>query len=275
MSFTFTHVLQAAGIDPKNVRLLRHQDARSERGRTPYDLFMNDRSSFERYQSAQSKVNRSKLRSDYWASFVGTPDKRTLFCGLYACRYVGIGDRDLPFPIVEAGISKAGEYDLYELTLQDALREYIALMCIDWGLGFKSWIQRNTDKKVEELLREFREPDFPGFAKFVKRLSELETLPSNWVAVLKNAKGIYLLSCPATREVYIGQASGSNGFWGRWIEYVQNGHGGNVRLKNRTISDYQVSILQHVGDGQESELDRLEELWKQKLQSREMGLNAN
>jgi hypothetical protein len=41
------------------------------------------------------------------------------------------------------------------------------------------------------------------------------------------------------------------------------------------MSDYQVSILQHVGDVDENELDRLEELWKQKLQSREMGLNAN
>jgi hypothetical protein len=272
---TFTNVLQAAGIEPKNVRLLRHQDARSDPGKTPYDLFRNDRPSFELYQSTQSIENRSRLKSDYWASFVGTPDRRTLFCGLYASRYVGIGDRDLPFPIVEGGISKAGQSDFYELTIQDALKEYIGVMFIDWGDGFKAWIQRNTDKKITELHREFKEPDFPGFAKFVKRLSELETLPSNWVAVLKNARGIYLLSCPATREVYIGKASGSDGFWGRWNEYVQNGHGGNVRLKNRTMSDYQVSILQHVGDVDENELDRLEELWKQKLQSREMGLNAN
>jgi hypothetical protein len=47
------------------------------------------------------------------------------------------------------------------------------------------------------------------------------------------------------------------------------------RLRVRDPSDYQVSILETVGSANVSELDALEARWKQKLQSREMGLNAN
>ncbi len=97
-----------------------------------------------------------------------------------------------------------------------------------------------------------------------------------WIAILKNAKGVYLLTCPRTKEQYVGSAYGEDGFWGRWQEYVKNGHGGNIGLKSRDPSDYQVSILEVNGSslGMEEIIGR-EGLWKQKLQSREMGLNRN
>ncbi|WP_410001986.1 hypothetical protein [Rubinisphaera sp. JC750] len=54
------------------------------------------------------------------------------------------------------------------------------------------------------------------------------------------------------------------------------GHGGNVELKVRDPSDYQVSILEVAGSAATTEeILSLESLWKQKLQSREMGLNRN
>ena len=37
-----------------------------------------------------------------------TSDKRTLFCGLYASRYVGVGDRDVPYPHREGKIGQGG-----------------------------------------------------------------------------------------------------------------------------------------------------------------------
>jgi hypothetical protein len=275
MSLTFKTALVEAGIDPSNVRLLRHQDSRADYGRTPYEMFKNDRPSFELYQSHQSFDRRSHLKAEYWASFVGTPDKRTLFCGLYTSRYIGVGDRDVPCPHIEGETDKAGHYDLYELILQEALKAYGGLMFIDWGDSPRTWIQRKTEKLITELHREFREVEFPGFSKFIKRLSEIETLPSEWAALLRNQRGVYLLTCPMTKEQYVGKASGQDGFWGRWQDYLVDGHGGNIRLRNRT-SDYQVSILETVGNAAtDQELDALEALWKQKLQSRDMGLNAN
>lgn len=47
-------------------------------------------------------------------------------------------------------------------------------------------------------------------------------------------------------------------------------------LKSRDPSDYQVSILEVAGSAATvEEIREMEKLWKQKLQSREMGLNRN
>jgi hypothetical protein len=60
------------------------------------------------------------------------------------------------------------------------------------------------------------------------------------------------------------------------MDYVANGHGGNVGLRSRDPADYQVSILEVVGNAATFEdVIALEGLWKSKLQSREMGLNQN
>ena len=82
MSLQFNTLLNQADIAPAAVRLLRHQDSRSTKGRTPYELWRDDRPAFESYQAIQSFNNRSKLRSNYWASFVVTPSRETLFAGL-------------------------------------------------------------------------------------------------------------------------------------------------------------------------------------------------
>jgi hypothetical protein len=154
----------------------------------------------------------------------------------------------------------------------------VGRLVIDWGLGDRAWIQRADlqDKRIIELYREFKEPDFPGFLEFMAPLSRLDRLPPSWKAVLQSSKGIYLLTCPKTREQYVGSATGAEGFWGRWQEYVQTGHGGDVALKSRAPSDYQASILEVAGTASSpDDILKMEGRWKLKLQSREMGLNRN
>lgn len=127
-----------------------------------------------------------------------------------------------------------------------------------------------------ELHRVFHEPDFPGFLNFIKHLSELGNMPTSWLAALKSSRGIYLLTCPKTKEQYIGSATGEEGFWGRWQDYIQTGHGDNLGLKSRDPSDYQVSILEVAGTSATKEdMGKMEGLWQRKLQSSEMGLNRN
>ncbi len=54
------------------------------------------------------------------------------------------------------------------------------------------------------------------------------------------------------------------------------GHGGNVALKSREPSDYQVSILEVAGSyANIDDILKMEARWKQKLQSQEMGVNRN
>src|SRR5690349_8993778 len=118
MPLRFNSILAQAGIAPASVRLLRHQDSRSAKGRTPYELWRDDRPAFEFYQSSQNLGNRSKLCADYWASFVVTPVGETLLAGFYACRYVGVNDVERVLPNT-GGSDPAGTCDIYELSLHD------------------------------------------------------------------------------------------------------------------------------------------------------------
>jgi hypothetical protein len=149
---------------------------------------------------------------------------------------------------------------------------------IAWGDGTRAWVQRaeKQNKPVIDVRPEFKEPEFPGFLNFVSPLSKIQGLPKTWSENLKNAAGVYLFTCPKTKEQYVGSASGGEGFWHRWMQYVTNNHGGNVALKSRDYSDYQVSILEVAGSASSiDDIMKMECRWKQKLQSRDMGLNRN
>ena len=149
---------------------------------------------------------------------------------------------------------------------------------IEWGPATRAWVQRadQQNKQVNELRTTFKEPDFPGFLNFEKPLSLLEVLPKDWITALQSTKGVYLLTCPRTKEQYVGSARGAEGFWNRWQFYAQTGHGHNVGLKSREPSDYRVSILEVAGSSSsDEEILAMERRWKRKLQSQEMGLNRN
>jgi hypothetical protein len=60
------------------------------------------------------------------------------------------------------------------------------------------------------------------------------------------------------------------------MNYAATGDGGNVRLRSRERSDYQVSILEVAGSAATADdILKMETRWKVKLQTREMGLNGN
>lgn len=277
MQLRFNHLLTSSGIAPRDVRLLRHQDKRSEKGKTPYELWRDDRPQFELYQSVQSFDNESALNAEYWAAFVGTPRGETLFAGLYSVRLTGPLKHAKPMPNTSA-VDEAGSCNEYQLSIVSDFQEFEGKLFIDWGPGKRRWIQRadNQDKVITELHSAFKEPEFPGFLRLITQLSKINSFPASWISALTNSRGIYLLACPKTREHYVGRADGNQGFWGRWQEYLRTNHGGNVALKSRDPGDYQVTILEVAGTHTSpEELASMEALWKQKLLSREMGLNRN
>ena len=275
MPLTFNQALATYGIDPREVRLLRHQ-GRGPSGRTPFVLWRDVRPLFEAYQAAQQVKNRNRLSASVWASFVVTPDGRTMLAGLYGVQGRERMPSDWPYPL--SARPPEGDDELYRLDHIAQFSEFDGRLYIDWGAGTRTWVQRadQQDKPIEEFARRFSEPPFPGFSAFTEPLSRILALPAAWATALSAAHGIYLLTCPKTRELYVGSATGADGFLGRWRGYALNGHGGNVKLMSREPSDYQVSILKVAGSlDSEADILALESRWKAKLQSREMGLNAN
>lgn len=273
----FGNLLDLAGISRVTVKLLRHQENQHTGQRSIYALWRDNRAGFEAYQATQSIGDAAKLRVPLWASFVGLPNRETLFVGLYSSKLTGLLPTDRPHPLT--GVTEAaGSCNLYSLELRPELTEYVGRLWIDWGLGYRSWIQRADAgaKPIVELRRNLGEPPFPGFQELVLKLSDIGSIPAAWAAALSATRGIYLLSCSRTREQYVGMASGENGFLGRWREYFASGHGGNIGLKSRDPSDYQIAILETLGSGATIEdLAQREQLWKRKLQSLAMGLNRN
>jgi len=276
---SFNAVLRGWEVDPRDVRLLRHQTVKYA-GRTPYTLWRDDLAGFLTYQSIQSVQNRPRLASRYWASFVVTPAQSTLFVGLYEIELIGRCDPLIIDPLRLVPVTQGGarELDIYRQEPVASAEHLSGRLAVDWGAGTRSWVQRadNQPKPVVEITRVFQEEAFPGYGKFIANLSAIETLPSGWLSTLRAARGVYLLTCPQTREQYVGSASGDDGFLGRWLGYVRDGHGGNIALKSRNPADYQISILEVSGSTSTvEEIVQAEQRWKAKLQSREMGLNRN
>ena len=278
MPICFNSILEDHGIEPKDVRLLRHKDKRSSPGRSPYELWRDDPAAFHAYQSSQRISNRKKFSAPYWAVFVSDAFDDTVFVGLFAASYQGLLENDRPKPHVVAEIDPAGSCDIYNLELDDRLKDLIGRLVIDWGPGERAWVQYadRHNKEVLELRAMQSEPPFPGFINFIKPLSRLGKLPRSWIEILRSACGVYILTCPRTKEQYVGSADGEDGFWGRWMQYYKTGHGGNVALKSRDPSDYQVAILEVAGTAASHEdILEMEGRWQLKLQSRKMGLNRN
>jgi len=278
MPLYFNTVLRQMAVDPEAVILVRHQDHRADKGRSPFELWRYDRVAFDEYQSHQGTDNRAKFcRAHKWASFVATPAGETLFAGMFDAKYLGLLDHDRPKPNC-AGVDLAGSCDVYSLIPDLVFEDFNGKLIIDWGEGARAWVQRadRQNKQVTELRLKYQEDAFPGFLNFLQPLSKIISLPQTWAEVLRSAKGIYLLTCPRTHEQYVGSATGMDGLLGRWLEYYQTGHGGDVALKSREPSDYQVSILEVAGTSATlNDILIMEDRWKRKLQSREMGLNRN
>jgi hypothetical protein len=158
----FNALLRKAGFPLCKVRLVRHKDHSAEEGRTPYDLWHNNRLQFNRYNSTHSFRYRKTLNAPYWAVFLGTPDgRRTMFVGIYGVGNRGLLEQDTRMPHRD-GVYKARKRDVYELTLEPELDELIGKLFIDWGEGargrlrgaaHRSWVQYadRHDKPITEL----------------------------------------------------------------------------------------------------------------------------
>jgi hypothetical protein len=273
MAILFKSLLADAGIEPKQVSMLRHRPSGMF---DPFTAWRTDRPGFEDYQSIQTQKNRSRFRRPIWAAFASARGGKTLFLGLYGAEFDGpvrSGETEL----LTGNPLDPAILDRYRCAPLPELAEYGGRLFIDWGAAPRAWVQHGeASKPITELYDVYKEPTFPGHLEFIEALSAIPTLPPSWMEILRNSQGIYLLTCPRTKEQYVGKADGEGGFGARWMNYAATGDGGNVRLKSREPSDYQISILEVAGSSATAaDILRMESRWKAKLQTREMGLNGN
>lgn len=144
--------------------------------------------------------------------------------------------------------------------------------------------------EVVELLSEiYGGEDFPGYDNICLSYAQLETIlrieKRDWLTAFGNQKAVYLLTDKSNGKQYVGSATSETGMLlSRWSTYIANGHGGNIELKKLMEEEgfdyikkyFQYSVLENYNQKIDDHyiLSR-ESWWKNVLQTREYGYNAN
>jgi hypothetical protein len=280
MMFEYNEFLKKIGLNPGQVKLLRHDDrgvaAWRRGGENAFGCF----SSFQRrrpdpYQGVEL--------ASHFIPAPNLPDGSLTALYVGTTRIVDRWDWDgqrMPQIVDEQIIAgEMGRQDIHAFDLEwlDAGRDCSERLLIDWGLGARAWFQwaDRRPKAILEIRFQAQEPPFPGFSNFNSRISEISQFPQAWIAALEGVRGVYLLVTDQGDQ-YVGSATGVQGFMGRWRTYLANGHGGNVLLRGRGHRDYGVTILDIASpDMSAGDIVAREAFWKAKLGARAFGLNAN
>ena len=229
--------------------------------------------------------NPGSFNRDYVISLISLPPResgRWLFAGIHRC----LGGEETYRPETDRD-----EYK-HNLTEEQHYAEMNGRLVVEFERIFRqpyaiaaNWIR---DIMVREIYaKRLSIGEFPGFKAVNISRVQLgiifdESLES-WRAALSNVAGVYLIMDTATGKPYVGCAYGDEGIWGRWSEYADTGHGGNIELQKllkENGSDYvkkfRYSILE-VSDPNSSddEIREREDHWKEVLMTRIYGLNAN
>lgn len=275
-------VIKKAGIDPKNVKLIRHS--------LTDKLFKEcyDKGKVYEYTCHQKKDFSKGY--EYWAVFISGSGTLAKFYSIYK---VGSSRPDTKDAIPEGvpereALNYHGEYAVYDLTKVDALAEMEGKLTIDWGYSTRMWHQKGTTEKPVISIFPDEKKVFTGFENLVKTYDELKEIIENrevyeaWHTALSSVNAIYLIVDTETGKQYVGSAYGKDGLLGRWAVYVQTRHGNNKEMK-QVICNYperyhafQFSILQILPKAMtDEEIFHIESLWKNKLLSTKFGMNDN
>jgi hypothetical protein len=295
--FTFNDMLKRACPEwdrSERWKLVRHIDSRRW---VPdlVDLFYTDRAALEYYQAEQAKELFGNEEGLF--SFLGLPARRALFIGAYFVRgwrqVDGIDPEQVPRRLLDLykhqpEKERVRPRFVYQLERDSRFSGLEMRVVIDWGSATRSWHQRSSDKAVVELRDAYALAPCPDYEKVDVTLSKLRVLVehadanSSWRDRLSAVGGIYLLTDPVQRKLYVGQAKGPLGFWGRWREYAENRSGNlaideAVRAGMLRPDDTSLSILEVVPRGPDWQqvLDTREALWKRRLCSVGSGYNQN
>lgn len=246
------------------------------------------------YQRTQfSKAEEPMTRAGWLVSCAGEQPNRALLIGIYQVAgfyrvnvqeqfaLPEVQELDRLVPGMEGWRLKVPEtvlrFDLREI---DAAKDYSGRLVLNWPGGMLSWwrwANRNRFDIVELRSHTEMDPPIPDWRNWTLRWAELSALPKSWEDALRQWRGVYHIFDVASKKGYVGSAGGAENILGRWRNYSEDGHGGNVGLKSVESDDLIFAVLERTSpDLPLPELRRLEGSWKDRLMTRRPhGLNHN
>lgn len=277
---TIYRIFEIYGLNPANVRLVRHGNKEIP----IYKTFKENLPRLEAYQSFQKPGKFGKASAI--AVFAPYHKTTALFLGLWdiiGCTESSKFTKETLIELQKYDLPKSWynyhiRYDLKKNNILDDLSERLV---IEWGAATVSWVQ-SKDKEVVEVKGKKSIGDFQSFAQVdldfhdLKMMTQFPDTNLTWVKTLSSVNGVYLIKDKVSGKLYVGSAYGEQGIYGRWLAYAQNGHGGNLELQDLDPINFQFSILEIVpatttADG----VIECENRWKEKLGTRQFGLNKN
>lgn len=297
---TVEKMLESYGLDlSKKIKIVRHKD---EDRIDVVDLYENGQ--LELYQKHQKEDVFGDC--DYVVSFLDFEEgKKAVFIGVYEVKGKSNPKKfisDTYYDWMDPKCGKGNEY-YYDLEKVKGFEELEERIIINWTeRTFHMWFapinKVNKDRKrkqfdIIEIIPKGAIRRFPGFLDFSLTYNELKKLydhpdvNSTWCKMLSSVAGIYAILDRKTGKLYVGKANasggvGQGGIWGRWEYYAKTGHGGNKLLiellqKDPTRKkDFLFSILRSLPKTiTNDEILNIENLYKDKLGTREHGYNAN
>jgi len=146
MASLFNELLADAGIAPADVRLLRHHTKAGIGGQSLHDLWLNDRSGFELYQTTQDPKKKLFRSGPVWAAFTSPSPGRTLFTGLYDARFVERTEADWKCPYRGGAPGRGKPVDVFETNLRPELKDLIGRLEVEWDPAkVRNWARYAVD----------------------------------------------------------------------------------------------------------------------------------
>jgi hypothetical protein len=284
------NLLELGGLDPAQVLVVRHVPIEKSLKRVLPWLVVERPDLFLAYQRIQWRtLEKAMTRGQYIASFIGQEPVQATFAGLYrigeweTLDYDGYrrfpGNNELEVLGMSGRTPDMPDCLAFELTQLEQYADWIGRLVITWPKPYQQWWRwaaRGTFS-VAAITEESRfVRGMPDWRELVLSWSELQTLPSPWSAALAQWRGIYFIYDVTRHAGYVGSAYGADNILGRWRDYARTGHGSNRELRDTHAADLRFSILQRTSPDLESkEIVALEATWKERLHTREFGLNRN
>ena len=282
-------LLKPSNLDLHKTLVLRHVPMEPNIRRILPWLVVQRPDLFNAFQQIQNqKVEKQMLKAEHVVSFFGHETNRAVFLGLYRVRdRKSISSSSLnklaeQKELVSLGMKPADsrpDFVKFDLVETDILSKWKGKLIIDWpppGIAWSRWADANkfyVDAILEESMLDGKMPDW---RELILTWEELQVIPKKLQTKLAEWRGIYFILDEKSGKGYVGSAYGLENIHGRWVNYKKTGHGNNKLLLNCNPSDLRFSILERVSpDMDPKEIISRENSWKERLHTREFGLNSN
>jgi len=244
---------------------------------------------FDAYQRTHPRIAEATLKARrVMASFLSRGDGTLMFLGLW--RQEGWAERSATEfdadPQMRAMLDRIGAERFaqglgaraeFTLTAMDALGDLRGrLIVADPGARAYMRLAETTPLTVVEVTRtaDFA-PPMPGWETLVLDTPTLKALPAGWSEVLRQWRGIYLITDTQDGARYVGSASGEENLLGRWQQHVAGPVGVTAQLSRRDPARFLFSILELLSPVAPHEaVIRAEHHWMTRLHTRKFGLNS-